>query len=98
MERRPRSGVLSRKGYKKDDYKAYGDLDNDGANNYEEYVAGTNPLDPKDRFSVREMAVEVGREDYLRFKFLAVRGRSGGLPRDLRAEGKREAAVLEDES
>ena len=68
--------LLSRKGYKKDDYKAYGDLDNDGANNYEEYVAGTNPLDPKDRFSVREMAVEVGREDYLRFKFLAARGRS----------------------
>ena len=62
--------------YKKGSYDAKADWDNDGANNYEEYVAGTNLLDPKDRFSVREMAVEVGREDYLRFKFLAARGRS----------------------
>lgn len=69
--------LLSKNGYRRPYvYKAYEDLDNDGANNYEEYVAGTNPLDPKDRFSVREMAVEVGREDYLRFKFLAARGRS----------------------
>ena len=61
---------------KKYEYDAEADWDNDGANNRAEYIAGTNPFDPKDRFSVREMAVEEGFEDYLKLIFLANQGRT----------------------
>ena len=61
---------------KKSSYDAEADWDGDGANNRAEYVAGTNPFDPKDLFSVREMAEEKGYEGYLRFSFLANQGRS----------------------
>ena len=60
----------------KESYEPDADWDADGANNRAEYVAGTNPFDPKDRLSVREMAEEKGYEGYLRFSFLANQGRS----------------------
>ena len=61
---------------KKYKYDAEADWDNDGANNRAEYIAGTNPFDPKDRFSVRQMAVDEGYEDYLKLTFLANQGRT----------------------
>jgi len=70
-------------------YDAKADYDGDGANNYAEYVAGTNPFDKTDKFSVREMATKEGFEDYLAFKVLVSQGRSyivettGQLGRDV---------------
>lgn len=60
----------------KADYEPDADWDEDGANNRAEYVAGTNPFDPTDRLSVKEMAEEQGYEGYLKFTFLANQGRS----------------------
>ena len=60
----------------KDAYEPDADWDGDGASNRAEYVAGTNPFDPTDRLSVREMAEEKGYEGYLKFTFLANQGRS----------------------
>lgn len=60
----------------KAEYDPDADWDEDGANNRAEYVAGTNPFDPTDRLSVREMAEEKGYEGYLKFTFLANQGRS----------------------
>ena len=60
----------------KESYNPDEDWDADGANNRAEYVAGTNPFDPTDRLSVKEMAEEKGYEGYLKFTFLANQGRS----------------------
>lgn len=57
-------------------YDAAADWDGDGVNNYDEYVAGTNPFDGTDRFSIRQMATDEGFEDYYKFTFLANQGRS----------------------
>ena len=57
------------------EYDPNADDDKDGQTNYQEYVAGTNPFDPTDRFSVREMAVENGMEDYIAFRVLVNQGR-----------------------
>ena len=34
------------------EYDPFGDYDGDGASNYAEYLAGTNPFDPEDRLSI----------------------------------------------
>ena len=60
----------------KEEYEPYADWDGDGANNRAEYIAGTNPFDPTDFLSVKEMAEEKGYEGYLKFTFLASQGRS----------------------
>lgn len=60
----------------KEKYEPSADWDGDGASNRAEYVAGTNPFDPTDRLSVKEMAEEKGYEGYLKFTFLANQGRS----------------------
>lgn len=57
-------------------YEPDADWDADGVNNRAEYVAGTNPFDPKDKLSIRKMAEEKGYEGYLKFSFLANQGRS----------------------
>lgn len=57
-------------------YDANADWDGDGANNRAEYIAGTNPFDAKDRFSVRQMAAAEGFDDYIKLTFLANQGRS----------------------
>lgn len=57
-------------------YDANADWDGDGVSNYREYVAGTNPFDGTDRFSIRQMATDAGFEDYFKFTFLANQGRS----------------------
>ena len=57
-------------------YEADADWDGDGQSNRAEYVAGTNPFDKTDKFSVREMAVKDGFEDYFAFKVLLSQGRT----------------------
>ena len=82
----------------KSTYDASADWDGDGANNRAEYIAGTNPFDPKDRFSVRQMAVDEGYEDYLKLTFLANQGRtySVGTKDDL-TQGEWRGTTFKDE-
>ena len=57
-------------------YEPNADYDGDGHSNYEEYVAGTNPCDKLDKFSVRQMALEQGIEGYVRLRVPVTQGRS----------------------
>ena len=57
-------------------YEPDADWDGDGQSNRDEYVAGTNPFDATDKFSVLEMATKDGFKDYYSFKVLVSQGRS----------------------
>lgn len=57
------------------DYNPNADYDGDGHSNYAEYVAGTNPFDKTDRFSVRQMAMDQGIDGYIALRFQVSQGR-----------------------
>jgi len=57
-------------------YDPDADYDGDGQSNKHEYIAGSNPFDKTDTFSVREMAEKEGCEDYVAFKVLVSQGRT----------------------
>lgn len=57
------------------EYDPNADYDKDGATNYAEYVAGTNPFDATDRFNVRQMAMAVGEDDYIAMRVMVNQGR-----------------------
>lgn len=58
------------------DYEPEEDWDGDGVKNFDEFVAGTNPVDADDKFSVRQMASEAGMEDYVKLEFAVNQGRA----------------------
>lgn len=57
-------------------YDAQADYDNDGHSNYEEYLAGTNPCDATDTFSIRQMTFEAGIENFVKLRVPVTQGRS----------------------
>jgi len=57
------------------EYDANADYDGDGQSNYAEYVAGSNPFDRTDKFSVREMAMEKGMDGYVAIRVFVSQGR-----------------------
>ena len=57
-------------------YEPDADWDGDGQSNRAEYIAGTNPFDKTDKFSVLEMAEKDGFENYYAFKVLVSQGRT----------------------
>ncbi len=57
-------------------YDATADYDGDGQTNYEEYLAGTNPCDAADSFSVCQMALEDGMEGYVALRIPISPGRA----------------------
>jgi len=80
-------------------YDADADYDGDGQNNRQEYIAGTNPFDATDSFSIRKMASEAGYEDYISLRFKVCEGRtytvetSGKLGEDVSDWARTEFAV-----
>ena len=60
-------------------YDAAADYDGDGQTNYEEYLAGTNPCDAADSFSVCQMALEDGMEGYVALRIPVSPGRAYSL-------------------
>ena len=58
------------------DYDPKADYDGDGRTNYEEYLAGTNPCDKSDVFTVRQMALEKGVENYVALTITVREGRT----------------------
>ena len=57
-------------------YDPSADYDKDGRTNYEEYLAGTNPCDASDAFTVRQMALEKGIGDYVALTIAVREGRT----------------------
>lgn len=57
-------------------YDATADYDGDGQSNYAEYIAGTNPFDKADCFSIRQMAMDEGIDDFIALRVPVSSGRS----------------------
>ena len=55
--------------YGKDAYDPAADWDGDGASNYSEYLAGTNPFDPSDRLRILDYKVQVNAPQLLTFEY-----------------------------
>ena len=55
--------------YGKDAYDPAADWDGDGASNYSEYLAGTNPFDPSDRLRILDYKVPVNAPQLLTFEY-----------------------------
>lgn len=52
------------------------DYDGDGRTNYEEYLAGTNPCDADDSFTIRQMASSEGIDNYIALRIPVAQGRA----------------------
>lgn len=57
-------------------YDPKADTDGDGVSNYDEYVAGTNPLDPADRFAITGFAPHPEDPSLLCLTFLTARAKT----------------------
>lgn len=52
------------------------DYDGDGRTNYEEYIAGTNPCDANDSFTIRQMTFSDGIDNYIVLRIPVAQGRA----------------------
>ncbi|MBR1608992.1 MAG: hypothetical protein IJ678_05185 [Kiritimatiellae bacterium] len=52
------------------DYAPFADYDGDGATNYEEYVAGTNPFDPTDKLAISAYDAPEGSPHAISFEYV----------------------------
>ena len=57
-------------------YDPKDDSDGDGVSNYNEYLAGTNPYDATDRFTIQQMAIESGKDGYVAIRIPVKEGRA----------------------
>ncbi len=63
------------------EYDPGADYDGDGRTNYEEYLAGTDPCDPDDRFSIRQVTLDAGIEDFVAIRIPVSQGRAYSVRR-----------------
>ena len=52
------------------DYDPFADYDNDGASNYDEYRAGTNPFDPTDKLAILDYDASQGSLHSITFEYV----------------------------